>query len=193
MNEWAVHESYKATRPKWKENNANQRWLSLQRLSWGCLEGLALIHTRPNSVLKFLFQASTLASYRIWLHFSLPKDTSRRWLSTSLNTALPKDSLATISMSKGCRFRFQLIWRLFQQFWLRGHSKNRWKLVSSTPELHNTQLKSSKFLFFLLSMLRVFNLSLRRSQKQNLCFPKLLEFHSHGNNWEASVCCCKPL
>jgi hypothetical protein len=43
----------------------------------------------------------------------------------SLKMGLPKVVLAEITISKGCRFRFQCIDTEFQQAELKGHSKKR--------------------------------------------------------------------
>jgi hypothetical protein len=32
------------------------------------------------------------------------------------------------------------MWREFQQSWLKGHEKKRWRIVSLQSLLHNTQL-----------------------------------------------------
>jgi len=40
---------------------------------------------------------------------------------------------------------------------------------------------------FLLKIFLVFSLSLNNRQKKNLCFPKLLEVHSHLKRGEAST------
>lgn len=47
---------------------------------------------------------------------------------------------------------------------------------------------SPSSIFFLLKRFLVFNLSLRSSQKKNLCLPKLLEAQSQENSGEASIC-----
>jgi hypothetical protein len=49
----------------------------------------------------------------------------------SLKIGLPKDVPASMTISKGGIFVFQHMGMVFQQAILKGHSKNRCKLVSS--------------------------------------------------------------
>jgi hypothetical protein len=49
----------------------------------------------------------------------------------SLKMLLSKSSLACKIISRGLTFKFQTIGMVAQQSLLKGHSKNRWKLVSS--------------------------------------------------------------
>jgi len=58
----------------------------------------------------------------------------------SMKMGEPKASLASMTMSRGCRERFQCMERKFRQSELKGHSKKRWKLVSTTELLQITQL-----------------------------------------------------
>jgi hypothetical protein len=57
-----------------------------------------------------------------------------------LKMTLSKSALACRIMSRGLRFIFQIIGMVSQQSRLKGHSKKRWNIVSSHPELHSTQL-----------------------------------------------------
>jgi hypothetical protein len=59
--------------------------------------------------------------------------TQQAMMQISLKMLLSKFVLASMTMSKCGRFRFQLIGIVFQQALLKGHSKKRWKLVSSCP------------------------------------------------------------
>jgi hypothetical protein len=51
----------------------------------------------------------------------------------SLKMALPKSTLACSIISRGLRLRFQATVMVAQQSQLKGHSKKRWKEVSSHP------------------------------------------------------------
>ena len=56
----------------------------------------------------------------------------------SLKIGLPKNVLASITISKGGIFVFQHMGMVFQQAVLKWNSKNRCMLVSSQSELHDT-------------------------------------------------------
>jgi hypothetical protein len=57
----------------------------------------------------------------------------------SLKIGLPKDVWASISISRGWREVSQEMFRVFQQYTLKGHSKKRRKQLSSLPVLQSTQ------------------------------------------------------
>jgi hypothetical protein len=54
--------------------------------------------------------------------------------------SLPKASMASMIMSSDWRDKFQWMFSKLQQLRLKGHSKERWKRVSSLEVLHRTQL-----------------------------------------------------
>jgi hypothetical protein len=72
--------------------------------------------------------------------FLVVQITQQAVMTISLKMLLSKASLACKIISKGLAFRFQMIGIVAQQSLLKGHSKNRWRLVSSQFRLHNTQL-----------------------------------------------------
>jgi hypothetical protein len=94
----------------------------------------------------------------------------------SLNIWLPKSVLAWMIMSIGWRVKSQCTLMVFQHAKLKGHSKNKWKLVSSGPLFHRTHEYSSRRIFFLLKMFLVLSLSLINIQAKNLCLPRFPEF-----------------
>ena len=115
--------------------------LSLHCLSCCCLAGLAFVQTRPNSSLKCLFHAlMSICPLSKTTAFLVSQMIQQAVMKTSLNMLLPNEVLASIIISRGCRDRFQIMGIVFQQAWLNVHSKKRWKLVSSCPKLHRTQL-----------------------------------------------------
>lgn len=130
-------------RKRWK----HQEKLSLHVLSKSCLDGLAIVQTKLSSSLYFLLHEFKLACSLSKITPFLTSHISQYAVTViSLKILLPKASLAVITMSRGCRFMFHWMGMEFQHDTLKGHSKNRWKSVSSCPVLeHNFNLQGTYF------------------------------------------------
>jgi hypothetical protein len=106
--------NYKAFKPKREKHNHIVK-PSLLLLKGACLLGLAFVHTRPNSALKLLFHSlrliGPLSNITIFLVVHI---TQHAVMQISLKMELPKLVLASITMSRGGRLRFQLIEMVFQ-------------------------------------------------------------------------------
>lgn len=98
---------------------------------------------------------------------------------TSLKMTEPKFSLARNIIVWKSEEVSKWIFRKIQQALEKGQSKNKCLISSSVSSTHNTQQYESRCIFFLLSMDLVLSLSLKRSQKKNLCVCWALEIQIH--------------
>jgi hypothetical protein len=87
---------------------------------------LALAQTKPSSCLKFLLHCSThLVPFSKMILFLMFHRIQHAMLTISLKIMLLKSALACRIMSRGLRFRFQIIGIVSQQSLLNEHSKKR--------------------------------------------------------------------
>jgi hypothetical protein len=95
--------------------------------------------------------------------------TQQAVITNSPKMLFPKSVLACSIISRGSKSQFYEMERRFQHAVLKGHSKNKWKLLSSEPVLQRTHMQSSNYIFFFVNRFLVLSLSLRRSQKKKKC------------------------
>jgi hypothetical protein len=85
-------------------------------LSAVCFLGLALVHTRLSSSLKYLFQLERLnCALSKMKAFLVVQMIQQAVMKISLKIGFPKTVLASMIMSSGCRFLFQNMGIEFQQ------------------------------------------------------------------------------
>lgn len=105
----------------------------MQAISPELIQCLALVQTNASSLLEFSNQELKLKeALSNTTLFLVVQRVQQAVIMTSLKIEFPKDNLASIIISRGYRFRFQLMEILCQQIELNGHSKKRWKHVSSS-------------------------------------------------------------
>ena len=128
------------SKPKTKKR-VNYKWFSFHTNRGSEILFLALIQIWPSSSLRDALHSSRVA---VWLSKIIPflafQRTQHAVIKNSLKMWLLKSILAWMIMSSGWRLKFQRILIEFQQSELKGHSKKRWKQVSSGPLWHRTQL-----------------------------------------------------
>lgn len=95
-----------------------------------------MIQIKPISSLNRAFQLSMLqgmlSKISLFLEVQMIQQVA---MTISLKMIFPKFVLASITISKGGRFRFQKMPKKVHQSWLKVHSKKRCIQVSSSPQL----------------------------------------------------------
>lgn len=102
---------------------------------------LALAHIKSSSSLSCLFQSWIFfCPWSKMTLFLVVQINQQAVMKISLKMGLLKSDLACSIISRGLTSRFQVIGIVAQQSLLNGHSKKRWKQVSSQPRSQNAQL-----------------------------------------------------